>query len=102
MINGFQLLFFTDQIIKNASKSLRTIGMLGAIFVGMSLFSFIFKWFPPNNMTSWVLFITFFIVSFVISVLLVSVKEKLENKKMQEGLRKLQAQFEEVDKDGKH
>lgn len=102
LIMTLRVLFMTDILIKEASNTLRTIWMLAAILGCMSLFVILFKWFPPRDWRSWGLFLTFYVVSFLISTMVVYWKEKIENKQMAEGLTRVKARYRGYDNDRKH
>jgi len=95
MINILNVIFFTDKLIKSGSNVLRTTGKLISIVIVMSFYIYFFRWFPMNSLLLWLMFFFMFFVSFGISITLVFWKEKLENKKMEEGLKKLKEQLEE-------
>lgn len=102
IINGLEFVFFTESWIKVGSERLRTIGMLVSIFIFMSLFVYLFKWFPMNSLVPWLMFFVFFFVSFGVSVVIVAWKEKIENKKMADGLNRIKAQLEEGSNESHH
>lgn len=101
MINGLELIFFTDKWIKTGHSGLRTMGMLSVILACLSGFIYVFKWFPMDEPLPWFMFFTFFFVSFGVSTVIVFWKEKMENRKMAEGLDRIKAQLKE-DSDGTH
>ncbi len=100
-ITGINKFFFTTKWLKHGSTPLRTIGMLTTILILISTCSYFFEWFPVDDLSSWLLFFCFFIISFGVSVLVVFWKEKIENKQIKEGLNRVQVQLEE-DIDGKN
>lgn len=102
MIMAFRFLFMTDLIIKEASNAMRTFWMLLVILVGMCVFIFIFNWFPTGNLMSWVLFFSFFMISFMVSALIVFWKEKFENRQMEEGLERMKARYKEYEHENKY
>lgn len=86
MIVNLKMLFFTDGLIKNWPIAVRTIAMF-ASFIGMvAVFAKVFGWFPVDMVEAWIgFFISFFICAiggYVIS----SLKERSENKKLQDAL----------------
>lgn len=91
IIIGLQYVFFTEAVFKEMSQILRTIGMLGTILIVMSTMIILFDWFPDGEVISWILFISFFLASFGVSITIVAAKERLENKQMAEGLDRYKA-----------
>lgn len=89
LISGTKLIFFTDVIIKKMPIWLRTACMLIIVIIIMSAFITLFKWFPVNQWQPWAMFFICFGISFVGSWLVMITKEKTENKKMEEALRRL-------------
>lgn len=89
LIIGVKLVFFTDMLIKNMPIWLRTICMLTVIIVIIVIFSVVFNWFPVDRWQSWVAFLISFGLSFLGSYLVVVMKEKTENRKMEEALRRI-------------
>ena len=84
-----KLVFFTDMLIKNMPIWLRTICMLATIVAIITVFSVFFHWFPVDMWQSWAAFLISFGLSFLGSYLVVVMKEKTENRKMEEALRRI-------------
>lgn len=84
-----KLVFFTDMLIKNMPIWLRTICMLATIVAIIIVFSVLFHWFPVDMWQSWAAFLISFGLSFLGSYLVVVMKEKTENRKMEEALRRI-------------
>lgn len=82
-------LFFTDVVLKNISITVRTIGMFGLVVVMIVLFVWIFGWFPVNEVKPWIMFLICFTVSAGASTIISVLKEKENNKKIQEALERL-------------
>ena len=95
---GLQYLFHSDWFIKEGSHRLRTALMLISILLVMSLLIHLFNWFPKNDWLPWLLFFSFFILSSIVSILVISWKEKLENKQMEEGLKRFKNKLKEDQK----
>lgn len=91
-ITGLRFLFFTDRIIKHMSISLRTVCMLMSIIVLIVLCAAVFGWFPIDMWQAWTGFFITFAVCFVGSMFLTHLKERTENRKMEEALRRLKEQ----------
>lgn len=90
--------FFTDMFLKKGSIVLRTIGMLLVVVSLIACFIYLFDWFPVHMWQPWVMFFICFFICFGISLAVTILKERIENKKMEEGLKKLQKQWEVQDK----
>lgn len=91
-ITGFRFLFFTDRIIRQMSITVRTVCMLLSIIVLIALCTLIFGWFPVNMWQAWIGFLVTFGLCFVGSMTITQLKEKTENRKMEEALRRLKEQ----------
>ena len=89
LITGGRFMFFTDVIIQKMPIWLRTICMLTFVVIIIAAFIIIFNWFPVNMWQPWAMFFVCFGLSFLGSFLVVLVKEKVENKRMEEALRRL-------------
>lgn len=61
-----------------------------------AFFIIIFKWFPVNMWKTWLMFFICFVIYFVASAVLATVKNNLENKKLADGLAKLR-EFDDID-----
>lgn len=85
----FRFIFFTDMIIKTMAIWLRTICLLTAMITTIGCFATAFGWFPANTWQAWAMFLICFGISFLGSFLVMLLKEKLENKRMNEALRKI-------------
>lgn len=95
-------LFFTDRLIKRMSVTLRTICMSVTIIAFMAVCIVVFEWFPKDLWEAWLAFFISFGLSFLFSVIIMSVKEKVENKRMEEAVRRLHGERSGVrsDKEG--
>lgn len=87
---GLRLIFFTDVLIKKMPVWLRTVCMLASVLVVVAAFIVVFRWFPVNMWQPWALFFVCFGVSFLGSWLIMAIKEKTENRRMEQALRRLQ------------
>ena len=88
-ITGLRFLFFTDRIIKQMSITMRTVCMLTVIVIVIALCTALFGWFPTDMWESWAAFFLTFFLCFMGSLLLMHLKEKAENRKMEEALRRI-------------
>jgi len=89
LITGIRFLFFTDICIKKMPVWARTICMLTSVVTVITAFIIIFDWFPVNMWQPWVMFFLCFGISFIVSYFVMIIKEKVENRKMQEALERL-------------
>lgn len=94
IISGMRFIFFSDIIIKKMPIGLRTACMLTGVIIVIAGFTAAFKWFPVNDRKPWIMFFICFGISFLGSWLVMVAKEKTENKKMAEALRKLKEEEE--------
>ena len=89
LIVGMRSLFFTDRLIKNMAIPLRTVCMLGSVVLISIAFIIRFQWFPVDMWQAWAMFFLCFIVCFIGSYFVMLLKEKTENRKLNEALSKL-------------
>lgn len=89
IISGLRWLFFTDIIIKNLSITFRCALMFSCVIILIGVFAAVFKWFPVNMAMPWIMFFICFFVCASISVCFSLLKEKSDNKKIQDALNKL-------------
>lgn len=95
LIVGIRFIFFTDALIRKMPVWLRTIGMLACVLVVIVIFVLAFGWFPVDSWQPWVMFFLCFGISFLGSYLVMAIKEKSENRRMEEALRHLKEREEE-------
>lgn len=86
---GCRWIFFTDVLIKKLSIMLRSVFMFGCIILSVGISAAVFQWFPVNRVIPWIMFFVSFAVCSVIGVMVSVIKEKNENRKMQEALERL-------------
>lgn len=89
LLVGYEWLFLTDLLIKNWSIIARTVAMLVMVILTVGVFAAVFKWFPVDMAQAWISFLTCFFVCAAVSIGVSALKEKSENKKMQEALERL-------------
>ena len=80
--------FMTDRWIKNMSVFLRKTLYFFVIVLGVFVMSRLWKWFPADAASAWIVFGAFFAVAMVIMTILTRTKEISENNKLQEALEK--------------
>ena len=85
--------FFTDAFLKKGSILARTVGMLLVVVAVIACFIYAFDWFPIHMWQPWAMFFICFGICFFISLGVTCIKERMDNKKMEEGLKKLQRQW---------
>ena len=83
-----QSLLLTDKFIKNMSIVVRIILMFVSVTCAIVAFVLAFKWFPVNDVKAWIGFFVSFAVWSLAGVIFTRLKEKAENKKMDEALEK--------------
>ena len=88
-------IFFSDSIFKSRGFLFRIIGMCTGATIVVALFAVKFDWFPINEWKPWIGYATSFLIFFTISCVLMALKTKLENYKMEEALNRIK----EGDKD---
>lgn len=84
-----RFLFFTDIVIKNMRVVFRAGCMIISILAVMIACVPAFDWFPVDDWLPWMMFLISFGICFVISLVITSLKERIENKKMEEALERL-------------
>ena len=90
LISAARLLFFTDMVIRRMAIWLRTACMLGAVLLMIAAFILLFDWFPVDQWEPWAMFLLCFLLSFLGSLLVMSLKERQENRQLEEALLRIQ------------
>ncbi len=88
--------FFTDVFLKNLSITIRTVGMFVSVIVMIVVFVWIFDWFPMKHWLPWTMFLLCFMVCSLGGVLFSHLREKAENRKMQEALEHMKERRDSV------
>ena len=94
LLTGARYVFFTDGIIKKMPVWLRCVCMLSFAVLIIAAFIILFHWFPVGMWQPWAMFFLCFGLSFLGSCLFVTLKEKAENRRMEEALRRLKEREE--------
>ena len=94
IVTGVRYLFFNDVLIKKASITVRTALMLLSIILTIVFFIYKFEWFPINMWQPWVMFLLGFGICFTISIAVTYLKEKVDNRNMEDALKKLKERME--------
>ncbi|GBU27797.1 hypothetical protein R84B8_01338 [Treponema sp. R8-4-B8] len=81
IISFFSLLLFSEHIQTKIPFLFRGFLLLLATLVTTSIFAFIFKWFPQDNIQGWISFALCTIICFAVCFALTLLKLKLEGKK---------------------
>ena len=84
-----RIAFFTDIFVKDKPIAFRTAGMVGCEIIVIVCFICMFGWFPVNMWQPWAAFFLTFLFCSAAGLLLMSLKEKAENRKMEEALNKI-------------
>lgn len=91
-----RMLFFTDMLFKNMRLALRTVGMvLSELFVIITLVM-AFGWFPMDEVLPWFMFFLSFGLCFAASLLVTVLRERMENRRMEEALEKAKRKMTEM------
>jgi hypothetical protein len=94
VINVFiRFLLLSDRLIKEMLITVRIALTLLAVLLSISIFIIIFGWFPIHMWQPWALFIGSFLLCSAIGTFVTSAQNKLENKKLAEGLANLREQW---------
>lgn len=91
-ITLLRVLFFTDTLIKRMSVTQRTVCMLLCVIGLIVVCAAQFRWFPINMWQAWAGFAASFGICFAVSCVLTMLKERLQNRRMEEALTKLKEQ----------
>ena len=86
IITVSQIIFMTDKLIKNMKIITRNVIFISLIFAAIVVFVIVFKWFPVDDIRSWIGFIISFSISMSVSLIITRYVEKSENRKMQDAL----------------
>lgn len=97
LLVGFRIVFFTEGIIKNMSVPKRTACMLGSAFATVAGFVYFCGWFPFYMWRAWLGFFISFGICFTVSLFIMRWQEKMENRKMEEGLKRIKERLEDAD-----
>lgn len=93
-----RFLFFSDVVVKNKGIPFRTCGMIGSVLVIISIYIWSFQWFPIGDWLCWFMFFVSFGISFLVSLGVTVIKERMENRRMEEALDRLKKQAQQKEK----
>lgn len=89
LITAFRWVYFTDVFIKKLNIATRSILMFACVIAAVGIFAGVFGWFPVNQALPWIMFLGSFSVCAAIGVGVSVLKERNENRKMQDALERL-------------
>lgn len=89
LIVTLRFIFFADGLITKLPLAIRTITMFVLVFLVIVVFSIWFGWFPVNEWKPWLMFAGCFGVCAIVSTVVSIVRERFENKKLDEALQRL-------------
>lgn len=88
--------FFSEVLIHELPAILRSLFMLAAIFGISIVFVKKYNWFSMKSTGAWILFLLCFMTSFIMSIGIMLLKNRLEDKEIEEGLKKYRKKNGEV------
>ena len=80
---------FTDGIIKGMSGMVRVILMFSGVIISIVIFIIAFGWFQIDDELAWLLFFVNFFICTIVSVSISSIRNRIENRKLDEALQRL-------------
>lgn len=81
-----QIIFLTDRWIKRLSILIRSTLFIATVILAIVFFVIAFKWFPIGDVKAWFSFLLSFSACSFIGVVVSILREKMENKKMDQAL----------------
>ena len=90
IISLAQITFLTDRWIQNLALILRNILFFTTVILTIVIFVILFDWFPIDDLSAWAGFALSFAACTAASVAISRLKEKTENKKMEQALGRMQ------------
>lgn len=84
-----RILFLTDVVIKNLQIAIRSLCFVVATVLVIILFVYLFSWFSMNDRNAWIGFFVSYTICTSVGILISLLKEKAENKKMEQGLKRI-------------
>ena len=89
-----QYLLFTDRLLKKMPVNARIACMVVCILAVVCGFILVFDWFLAHMWQPWVLFLVCFAICFFVSAGISTLKTRIENKKLMEGLENMKKHWE--------
>ncbi len=88
VMESSKVFWFSGKLFKHMMTFWRTVGMALSVIPIIAVFSGVFSWFPLNNISAWFGFLISFGICLVLSLAVVTLKAKLENKKIEKGFKR--------------
>lgn len=89
---GLRWIFFTHIFVKRLAIMVRSIFMFMGVIVSVGIFAAVFGWFPVDQIIPWGMFLLSFFVCAAVSVVVSVIKEKTDNRKLQEALERMKGE----------
>jgi hypothetical protein len=94
IIESLKIFWYSNRLFKHLMALWRMIFMLLSVIIVMAIFILHFGWFPIDNLEAWGGFFVSFAICFIMSLVVMVLKTRLESKKFEEGLRSYQKSHE--------
>lgn len=88
LLEASKILWFSQRLFQALHSGIRMVGMLGSIVLLVFCYAVNFHWFPVDEVYAWVWFGGSLIICVSGTFVTLVVKKKLENKKLEEGMRR--------------
>lgn len=88
VVNAITFFMGSDFMIKRMGRALRLVLMFILIFISLAVMIVLCHWFPPQETLPWLLTAIGFVLSFTMTVVIDSLKERHENEKINDALNK--------------
>lgn len=95
LVTCMRYLFFSEKLFGHMSGNKRTVCLLLSIFIITNLAIWKFGWFPIDMWEPWACFFLSFSVSVLVSIGIMYLKTKAENRKLKKGLERLKEKWKE-------
>lgn len=102
LVTCMQYLFFSEKIFRHMSGNKRAVCMLISILIITSLIIWKFGWFPVDMWEPWAYFFLSFFASVGVSMGIMYLKTKAENRKLEEGLERMKEKWKEMGEDSEN
>jgi len=98
-MEGLKVFWLSDKVLKHMMTLWRTICMSLSVIPVIAIFSLLFSWFPMSNVSAWCGFLITYGVFLGLSLLAMTLKVKLENRKIDKGFKKYRLEHGLEDED---
>lgn len=95
LVTCMRYLFFSEKLFGDMSGNKRTVCLLVSIFIITNLAIWKFGWFPIDMWEPWAYFFLSFSVSVLVSIGIIYLKTKAENRKLERGLERMKEKWKE-------